>query len=333
MHPAKVLYQESPRARLPVCDHYSGRIELLAKSLALQARLGPILDVTADCEDGAPVGNEIAHVRQVAAAVASDANRFGRVGVRPHPVHHPLFEEELKILLGSPAGARLAFLTLPKIESTRDLATALACCEALEARHGIERPIPFQLLIESPRALAHVGELAAHPRVEALCFGLMDYISSFGGAVASDALHDDRQFDHPLLARALTDISLACHAHGKVATHSVTLAIGDGQAAGRDACRAARDFGYQRKWSIHPNQVEPIIAAFRPSHDEVRLAGEILLAARNADWGPVRHQDQLHDRASYRYWWQVLERARLTGAPMDSAVQAAFFHHPSTEET
>ncbi|MDO5102695.1 MAG: aldolase/citrate lyase family protein [Lautropia sp.] len=332
MHPAKVLHQETPRVRLPVCDHYSGRIELLAKSLALQARLGPILDVTADCEDGAPVGQEIVHIEQVAQALASDANRFNRVGVRPHPVHHPLFETELKTLLGSPAGHRLAFLTLPKIDTPADLAVAIACCEALEARHGIARPIPFQLLIESPRALAHVNELAAHPRVEALCFGLMDYISSFDGAIGADALHDARQFDHPLLARALTDISLACHAHGKVATHSVTLAIGDGQAAGRDARRAAQDFGYQRKWSIHPNQVEPIIAAFRPTHDEVHQAGQILLAAQRADWGPIRHQDELHDRASYRYWWQVLERARLTGAPIDSAVKAAF-HSPLTEET
>ncbi|MDO4681738.1 MAG: aldolase/citrate lyase family protein [Lautropia sp.] len=333
MHPAKVLYQETPRVRLPVCDHYCGRIELLAKSLALQARLGPILDVTADCEDGAPLGNEIAHLRQVAEAVAGPANRFGRVGVRPHPVHHSCFEEELEILLGSPAGARLAFLTLPKIDTPVDLAVATACCERLEARHGIERPIPFQLLIESPKALPHVGELAAHPRVQALCFGLMDYVSSFDGAIGSEALHGDRQFDHPLLSRALSDIALACHAHGKVATHSVTLTIGDGQEAARDACRAARDFGYQRKWSIHPHQVEPIIAAFRPSHDEVRQAGEILLAAQRADWGPIRHQDQLHDRASYRYWWQVLERARLTGTPMDSAVETAFFHHPYTEET
>ena len=77
----------------------------------------------------------------------------------------------------------------------------------------------------------------------------MDYVSSFGGAVGSDALHGSRQFEHPLLARALADIALSAHAHGKVAVHSVTLTIGDGEAAGRDAQRAAHDFGYQRKWS------------------------------------------------------------------------------------
>lgn len=333
MHPARVLYPEGRRIQLPVCDHYSGRIDLLAKSLALQARLGPVMDVTADCEDGARVGDGIGHIRQIAQALASPANCFGRVGVRPHPIDHPLFEQELKILLESPAGRRLAFLTLPKMNTPADLAAAAGYCAALEARAGIEQPIPFQLLIESPQALAHVNELAAHPRVEALCFGLMDYVSAFDGAIAAEAMSGERQFEHPLLARALSDISLACHAHGKVPTHSVTLAIGDGEAAGRDARRAARDFGFRRKWSIHPRQVEAIIAAFRPSHDEVQAAGEILLAARQAAWGPIRYRDHLHDRASYRYWWQVLERARLTGIAIGEAAETAFYGPSHPEET
>ena len=44
---------------------------------------------------------------------------------------------------------------------------------------------------------------------------------------------------------------------------------------------------------------------------------EILLDAQAQQWGPIRHRhngkDQLHDRASYRYYWTVLQRARQTG--------------------
>lgn len=29
-----------------------------------------------------------------------------------------------------------------------------------------------------------------------------------------------------------------------------------------------------------------------------------------------RHDDALHDRASYRYYWAVLRRARATGQPL-----------------
>lgn len=326
--PAEVLYREHDRqVQLPVCDHYSGSPALLAKSLALQGRLGPVLDVTADCEDGAAVGEEIAHARAMAEGIASEANRFGRVGARTHAVTHPAFAAEVEALMQG-AGRRLAWLMLPKVRHVGDVEAAGRMLQMHEARTGREDPLPLQVLIESPAALPHLDAIAAHPRVQALCFGLMDYVSSFGGAIGSDALHGSRQFEHPLLARALADISLAAHAHGKVAVHSVTLTIGDGAQAGADAARAARDFGFQRKWSIHPAQVGPIIRAFQPGVDEVREAADILLAARGANWGPIRHGEHLHDRASYRYWWQVLQRARLTGVVLPEAVMSAFFDTP-----
>ena len=34
--------------------------------------------------------------------------------------------------------------------------------------------------------------------------------------------------------------------------------------------------------------------------------------AQAAAWAPIRHDDRLHDRASYRYFWQVVERAHRT---------------------
>lgn len=325
MHPDSVLHREGFRqVILPVCDHYCGRLDLLAKSLALQARLGPVLDVTADCEDGAPVGDEIAHVTAVAEAVAGPDNRFGRVGVRPMPVGHPLFEQQVDILMAR-AGGRLAYLTLPKVMTPADVDAAADICRHHEARAGIDAEVPFQVLIESPAALPHLHAIAAHPRVQALCFGLMDFVSSFEGAIPASAMLGARQFGHPLLVRAHTDIVMAAQAHGKVAVHSVTLDIGDGSAAGEDAARAAHDFGYRRKWSIHPRQVAPIIAAFRPTVDEVREAGDILLAAQRASWGPVRHDERLHDRASYRYWWQVLRRAHHTGMRLPDDIRSAFF--------
>ena len=82
-------------------------------------------------------------------------------------------------------------------------------------------------------------------------------------------------------------------------------------------------------WSIHPAQIRPIVDAFAPSAAEVDLAIEIMLAAQAADWAPIRHRDTLHDRASYRYFWQVLERAHQTsyagGAQLPAEVRQAFF--------
>jgi len=35
----------------------------------------------------------------------------------------------------------------------------------------------------------------------------------------------------------------------------------------------------------------------------------------------------LHDRASFRYFWQVLERAHQTGQVLPAEVQQAYFDH------
>ena len=82
-------------------------------------------------------------------------------------------------------------------------------------------------------------------------------------------------------------------------------------------------------WSIHPAQIQPIVDAFAPSVAEVDEAIAILLAAQAAHWAPIRHaqrgQDPLHDRASCRWFWQLIQRARRTGQLLPVEAQAALF--------
>ena len=59
---------------LPVCDHYAGVEARMRKSLALQAELGPVFDVTLDNEDGAPVGSEVEHAQLIQELLGSAAN-------------------------------------------------------------------------------------------------------------------------------------------------------------------------------------------------------------------------------------------------------------------
>jgi citrate lyase subunit beta/citryl-CoA lyase len=131
--------------------------------------------------------------------------------------------------------------------------------------------------------------------------------------------------------RAKLEIAAACLGHGKLASHCVVTEFKDSQALATAAQRAARELGYQRMWSIHPAQVRVIVEAFAPSVAEVDEASEILLAAQAQQWAPVRHRrqgqdhDRLHDRASYRYCWQLLERAHRTGQPLVHSVRQAFF--------
>jgi len=107
--------------------------------------------------------------------------------------------------------------------------------------------------------------------------------------------------------------------------HNVTVDLATPGAAGSDGRRARREFGFLRMWSIHPAQIDAILAAFAPEPAEVERAAGILLAGRGADWAPVRHADTLHDRASYRYHWQVLRRAHRAGAALPDEIERTFF--------
>ncbi len=328
LHPRQALFDVDAQALpdLPVCDHYAGVEERMRKSLALQGELGAVFDVTLDCEDGAPVGGEGEHALLIAALLASAENRFGRVGVRLLPVHHPKFEEVASIVLD--AARAPAYLMLPKARHVADVT---------RAAHAIDRlggaAVPLHALIETHGALGDVRAIAAHARIESLSFGLMDFVSAHRGAIPSSAMGLEGQFEHPLVLRAKLEIAAACHAHAKVPSHCVVTEFKHARALMDAATLACRQFGFTRMWSIHPDQIRTIVDAFTPSVAEVDQAVEIIQAARAANWAPIRHKhgghDTLHDRASFRYFWQILERAHRTsyadGPQLPAEVRAAFF--------
>jgi citrate lyase subunit beta/citryl-CoA lyase len=328
-HPRDVLFEEGDAVpELPVCDHYCGVEVRMKKSLQLQAELGPVFDVTLDGEDGAPVGGEVEHAHLIAELATSSLNVHGRVGARVVPFDHPAFVPMLEVLLPK-AGAQLAYLMIPKPRHLEDLQRAADTIDQLSAQAGLTRAIPLHALVETHGALRDVFAMAAHPRIESLSFGLMDFVSAHRGAIPQSAMGVAGQFQHPLVLRAKLDMAAACHAASKVPSHCVVTEFKDTEALRAAASQAARELGYTRMWSIHPDQIRPIVEAFAPSSDETLQALDIIQAAQAADWAPIRHTHQgrvqLHDRASYRYFWQVLQRAHRTLAPAHQPAGLASF--------
>jgi citrate lyase subunit beta/citryl-CoA lyase len=348
IHPREVLLGAQVAAPLPVCDHYCGVQSRMEKSLALQRamtqELGAcVFDVTLDCEDGAPVGGENDHAFMVAAlanqAVAAtkdiSPDKRPRVAVRVHAVDHPAFAQDVQIVLGQAAPA-LCHIMLPKVQSLAQVEQALALIDPAAQASGRASPMPVHVLIESPAAVLQVASMVAHPRVASASFGLMDFVSAHGGAIPASAMASrggspdaPDQFNHPLVLRAKLEIAAACHAHGKVPAHCVVTEFKDAARVAAAARLASRHLGYTRMWSIHPDQIQPILEAFAPSVSEVDTAAEVLLAAQAARWAPTALHGHLHDRASYRYHWQVLERAHRTGHLPAGHPAAAFFNEIS----
>jgi citrate lyase subunit beta/citryl-CoA lyase len=322
-HPRDLLLgAQASGALLPVCDHYSGVDVRMRKSLQLQAEMTQefgtcVFDVTLDCEDGAPVGGEAEHaalVTELALAAAPQA----RVAVRVHPVDHPIFEADIATIAGK-AASRLTHIMVPKVESVADVVRAE---QTLNQAGAFD--LPLHVLIESPAAVHHAFDIAAHSRVQSLSFGLMDFVSAHGGAIPAGGMSSVGQFTHPLVVRAKLEIASACHAHGKVPSHCVVTEFNDTQAMRAAAERAAHELGYTRMWSIHPAQIRPILEAMSPKAADIDVASEIVLAAQAADWAPISHRGQLHDRASYRFFWQVLECAHRTGCHLPAEIQRFF---------
>jgi citrate lyase subunit beta/citryl-CoA lyase len=279
----------------------------------LQQELGPVFDITLDCEDGASAGNEEAHARLVASIIGSEDNRFNRLGARVHDVTSDWFEKDVAIICEQ--AARLAYLAVPKVDGVADVRNALDLINRHAKKAGRDN-LPVHVLIETHGALADAHAIAALPQVECLSFGIMDFVSAHYGAIPGSAMRSPGQFTHPLVARAKLEIAAACHAHGKVPSHSVTTEIKDTAVVAGDAQRASSEFGYTRMWSIHPNQIKPILKSLAPRVSEVNEAASILLEAQNVQWGPIQHNGRLHDRASYRYYWTILQRAKLSGLPL-----------------
>ena len=333
MHPSEVLFQgQRQPLLLPACDHYAGAEKLMQKSMALQQELGPLFDITFDCEDGASAGSEPAHAQLIVSLLNSEANRHNRIGVRVHDIASPFFEGDLAVIVGG-AAQRMAYLVLPKAESAEQVARAIDLINKHAARAGRSNPLPVHALIETHGALREADAIAALPQVECLSFGIMDFVSAHYGAIPANAMRTPGQFTHPLVVRAKLEIAAACHAHGKIPSHNVTTEIKDTAVVANDAQRAAAEFGFTRMWSIHPDQIKPIIKAFTPRLSEVNEATNILTEARNASWGPIAQHGRLHDRASYRYYWTVLQRAKLAGLALPDAASAILSPDPQPEST
>ncbi|MGT2510453.1 HpcH/HpaI aldolase/citrate lyase family protein [Cupriavidus basilensis] len=324
-HPNDALFAgEKPFPVLAACEHFAGSEKLIGKAMDLQVDYGPVFDVTCDCEDGAAAGQEREHADMVARMIASERNRFGRAGARIHDPSHPAWRQDVDIIV-SGAGSRLAYITVPKATHSGQVANVIRYIEEAGRKAGLDRPVPVHVLVETHGALRDVFQIAALPNIEVLDFGLMDFVSGHHGAIPAAAMRSPGQFEHALLARAKADMVAAALANGIVPAHNVCLNLKDAGVIAGDARRARGEFGFLRMWSIYPAQILPIVNAMRPDFSEVEDAAGILMAAQDADWGPIQYKGELHDRATYRYFWEVLQKASVTGMTVPADAERRFF--------
>jgi citrate lyase subunit beta/citryl-CoA lyase len=229
-------------------------------------------------------------------------------------------------ILVAGAGERLAYITIPKPTTYEQVKEMVEYIQAAAKKAGLKREIPIHVLIETHGALRDVEKIATLPWLQVIDFGLMDFISGHHGAIALSNMKSPGQFDHKLLARAKGNCVAAALANGVVPAHNVTLDLKNFEQTKSDASRARNEFGFLRMWSIYPTQIDAIVEAMKPDMSEVKKGVAVLLAAQDAAWGPIQHEGELHDRATYRGFWTIVQRARLTGIDIGAEAVKRWFN-------
>ncbi len=158
---------------------------------------------------------------------------------------------------------------LPKVEGPRSLDRVAALAP--------DRPVTA--LLESPLAVLHAAEIAAHPTTSAIAIGESDLRSAIGGG-------------RPVIDHARLVAVYAAGAAGLPAPMlAVHPALTDTAGLVEDTERG-RDLGLFGRMAAHPAQLATIAALFRPSAADVAWAEEVLSAEpggvrRTADGGMV----------------------------------------------
>lgn len=158
----------------------------------------------------------------------------------------------------------VAALLFPKVETVAEVHDIAA---RVDAAGGAERAI--WIMIETPLGVINVEALAmASERVTVLAMGTSDLVRELRGRHTPDRGN---------VAYALQRCVNAARAAGKEILDGVHLDFRDLESF-RAACEQGREFGFDGKTLIHPDQVPVANAVFGPSADDIDFARRVTAA-------------------------------------------------------
>ena len=227
------------------------------------------------------------------------------VWVRVNPVDTEDCEADLEAVMASePAG-----IMLPKPRHARDAVRLSERIDVLENHHGIEHGQTriIALCTEHPEALltlhSYVGTV---PRLAGLSWGAED----LSAAVGATAKRSTKGEWLPPYEMARSMCLFAAAAAEVAAIDTVFTDFRDDKGLLRYAANARRD-GFSGMLAIHPDQVEPINAAFSPSAEEIEHAQRIVeLFEQNPGVGTVGLEGKMIDRPHLVQARRLLQQAR-----------------------
>jgi citrate lyase subunit beta/citryl-CoA lyase len=222
-------------------------------------------------------------------AVKTLAANGAKVTVRVN--NHP---DHLEADLEAVAVEGLRAIVMPKVEQPSDLETLSGLLDAVEFERDMERrTIKVIAVIESPRALERLRDIADDPRLIGLSLGSEDFALSIGRAPSPLSLGLAAQtIAYAASARDLMGLAMSC-------------GIGDftNISAWTAEARRSHTMGLTGAMCIHPNQIPALNAEFGATETEIAEAQAIVAAWEGRTGGVVSYNGLMIDQP-------VVERAR-----------------------
>jgi citrate lyase subunit beta/citryl-CoA lyase len=195
---------------------------------------------------------------QVVTAVRAGGYGYRELVVRCNGLDSPWGQDDLRALADTPISA----LLFPKIETAQQvhkIAAELAM---------VSQDLAIWIMIETPRAILDLEQLASLASVQALVMGTSDLVTELRASHVPG--HENLQY---ALQRSL----LVARLYGKEIFDGVQLNFTDA-AAFRSECEQGRAMGFDGKTLIHPSQIGPANAAFGETEAQVERARGLLAA-------------------------------------------------------
>ncbi len=160
-------------------------------------------------------------------------------------------------------------IVIPKVESAKMIEDV----RVQVGKAGGSSDILLWCMLETPRGILEVAEIAAVPGIGGLIMGTSDLTKDLSAEHTEDR--------SPMLY-SLSICLLAARANGLVALDGVHLDLGDDKGF-REQCRQGRELGFDGKTLIHPKTLSPANEIFGPSGGEVKHARQIIEAHAEAE--------------------------------------------------
>lgn len=238
----------------------------------LEKALGFLPDAyVLDMEDAVPFG-EKENARKITSSFLPKFSQSGPLVIpRVNSMGTGLMEDDLSAVVGP----YIFGVSVGKVDSPEDVENISSALSRLERASGLRvgqiKLIPW---IETARAIINAYKIcSSSPRIVAVAFGAEDFTNDMG-------VHRTQDSSEIVYPRNV--VSVAAKAADILALDTPYFSFQNPRGLHQDA-RMAKNYGFNGKFAIHPDQIDIINQIFSPSASEIEYAGRVVNAYQEAE--------------------------------------------------